>query len=298
LSKDFRTSIESKLVRVTSAIEDKDWETAKAEASGAKSLWNRWKEFRDDWIAQLRYGEQLIQENKKDLEAGTLTIFMQGVKDSIDAVYRKLRAGQYEMPQALSEDFSNIRQQLSFYLLGHAAIDKLKERRKKLPESRANWWLAELDDLATKLDNSRPDQESRKSWQDLFDQEQKDLEDEIAAKVEVPTESAPTIQGRSGIDLSGVQQVSLVPSISVPATSQQAVKAEKNLWWFNQTSRCVAIIFLAWLGMIELYSGKPAFGAEPLRDYFALLAWGFGAELTRESITRASQNLGVTFGNQ
>ncbi|NEQ34316.1 MAG: hypothetical protein F6K04_25580 [Leptolyngbya sp. SIO4C5] len=45
--------------------------------------------------------------------------------------------------------------------------------------------------------------------------------------------------------------------------------------------------------MTELYGSNPTFGAEPLRDYLALLAWGFGAELTRESVVSATQNLGL-----
>lgn len=298
LNKDFRASIESKLARASSAIEDKDWEAAKADVLAARNLWSRWGEFRDDWIAQLRYGEQLVEENK-DFKTKPLTIFLQGVKDNADSVYRKLRAGQYEAPQALSEDFSEIRQQLSFYRVGHAAVDKLKERRQKLREDRRDDWLDMLNALATELDSSNPSQESRDSWQSAFDEAQKALEEEIAAsRKEVSSEADSTIRGRSGVGMLETEQVPLVPSISVVATSQLADKAERNLWWFNQTSRCVAIIFLAWLGMIELYSGKPTFGAEPMRDYFALLAWGFGAELTRESIARASQNLGVPFGNQ
>jgi hypothetical protein len=298
LHKDFRASIESKLVSVASAIEDKDWDTAKAEVTGAKKLWNRWQEFRDDWIAQLDYGKRLVEENKNDLEAKPLTIFMQGVKDSIDAVSRKLRAGQYEMPQALSKDFAEIRQQLSFYGRGKAAVDNLKKHRKKLPESKANFWLGKLEDLQTQLDNSIPDPESRESWQELLSKTQQDLDNEIATTPEASPEADTMIRGRSGMNLAEVQQAPLVPSVSVAATLQRANQAQNNLWWFNQTSRCIAIIFLAWLGMIELYSGKPTFGAEPLRDYFALLAWGFGAEMTRESITRASQNLGVPLGDK
>jgi hypothetical protein len=31
-----------------------------------------------------------------------------------------------------------------------------------------------------------------------------------------------------------------------------------------------------------------------MRDYFVLVAWGFGAEMTRESVVRATKNLGVS----
>ncbi|MEL7314962.1 MAG: hypothetical protein AAFN08_08420, partial [Cyanobacteria bacterium J06559_3] len=68
----------------------------------------------------------------------------------------------------------------------------------------------------------------------------------------------------------------------------------RNLRWANKSGQAVFVIFLAWLGMIELYAGNTTFGADPMRDYFALLAWGFGAELTRESVVRAAQDLGVS----
>jgi hypothetical protein len=307
LHKDFRASIESKLVRVSSAIADKDWEAAKTEVAAAKGLWRRWQEFRDDWIVQLRYGDQLIEGNK-DLQAESPTIFIQGVKDNLDTVYRRLRAGQIETPQALSEVFSEIRDQLLFYQEGFAAVDRLKGRRLELPKDKQDEWLRKLDVLEVELRNSKPDKDSRNNWQGSFKQKQDDLEEEIRKSPEnqASPESDLIILGRSGVNLPEDQQIPLVPSLGQngknhgeqDAKHPSVKQAQYNLWWFNQTSRCIAIIFLAWLGMIELYSGKSTFGAEPLRDYFALLAWGFGAELTRESITRVSQNLGVPIGGE
>lgn len=308
LHKDFRASIESKLVRVSSALADKDWEAAKAEVSGAKGLWNRWQEFRDDWIAQLRYSDRLIEENK-DLKEESPTIFVQGIKNNFDTVYRKLRAGQIETPQALSEVFSEIRDQLSFYKEGLAAVDRLKDRRRELPKNKENEWLKKLDTLEVELRNSKPNKESLDKWQASFNEKQQALEKEIEESSEHQASLEPDliVLGRSGVNLPEDQQVPLVPSIGKDTKQKEGNQdakqlsvnqAKNNLWWFNQTSRCIAIVFLAWLGMIELYSSKPTFGAEPMRDYFALLAWGFGAELTRESITRTSQNLGVPLGDK
>jgi hypothetical protein len=299
LSKDFKASIDAKLRRVTAALKDKDWETAKTEVAGAKELWNRWDNRRDDWVAQLDYGDKFLEENKADLEAEKLTLFMQGVKNNVDAVYRRLRAGQYAAPEDLNKDFSDIGDNLLFYREGHAAITRLKKRRQVLSTDKANEWLAKLQDLETELNNSKPDEDSRTKWQKSFDDKQTKLDEAISTPSDQPSpqQNALIVLGRSGTVMNEVQQVALVPTVSKQTEGsgapQQADQAEKNLWWFNQTSRCVAIIFLAWLGMIELYSGKPTFGAEPLRDYFALLAWGFGAELTRESVARTTQELGL-----
>jgi len=299
LFKDFKASIDAKLRRVTAALNDQDWETAKTEVAGAKELWNRWDNRRDEWVAQLDYGDKFLKENKTDLEAEKLTIFMQGVKNNIDAVYRRLRAGQYAMPEDLNKDFSDIGDNLLFYREGRAAITRLKERRHKLPSGKESDWLTKLQELETELNNSKPDKDSRIKWQESFEDKQAKLNEAISAPSDQPSpqQNALIVLGRSGTVMNEVQQVALVPPVSgqtrIIGTPQQADQAKRNLWWFNQTSRCVAIIFLAWLGMIELYSGKPTFGAEPLRDYFALLAWGFGAELTRESVARTTQELGL-----
>jgi hypothetical protein len=42
-------------------------------------------------------------------------------------------------------------------------------------------------------------------------------------------------------------------------------------------------------GFNQLYVENPTFGANPWKDYFALLAWGFGAEASRESIIKITQ---------
>lgn len=68
LDKDYQASIESELVDVESAIEDKDWEAVKAETLEAKTLWNRWRKGREDWIAQLQDGKKMIAENLSGAE--------------------------------------------------------------------------------------------------------------------------------------------------------------------------------------------------------------------------------------
>jgi hypothetical protein len=63
-------------------------------------------------------------------------------------------------------------------------------------------------------------------------------------------------------------------------------EARKRLRWFNWLSYAIAVGLLAGAGFGQLYVAKPTFGANSWSDYFALFAWGFGAEVTRDAITK------------
>lgn len=41
-----------------------------------------------------------------------------------------------------------------------------------------------------------------------------------------------------------------------------------------------------------MYLKEETFGERPFGDYFALLAWGFGAEASREAIAKAVEGWG------
>ncbi|NJL50030.1 MAG: hypothetical protein HC929_24840 [Leptolyngbyaceae cyanobacterium SM2_5_2] len=293
LDENFQASIESELVDVFSALEDRDWETAKSEIVEAKNLWKRWCKYRDDWIAQLEYGEtQVAEEFQKLPEHTRLITYMQEVKKNIDDLYRKLKNGQYKEPQELSVSFSEIRKQINQYKEGETAIENLRERCKDLPREKAKSWLGKFDLMESRLHKLSPDQDSYQKWQLSLDEVSQKLEEEISASMTNAT-SEVAITGRSSTTAIDFNPIPSAPYISVPGqpNDNDIERSQTNLRWFDQASLVVAIVFLAWLGMTELYANKPTFGADPMRDYFTLLAWGFGAELTRESIVKASQGV-------
>jgi hypothetical protein len=61
----------------------------------------------------------------------------------------------------------------------------------------------------------------------------------------------------------------------------------RRLQLFSFAGYLTTIVFLAGTGFNQLYLERSTFGADGLRDYFALLAWGFGAEATRSAVTNA-----------
>ncbi|MCL5999455.1 MAG: hypothetical protein M1546_25835, partial [Chloroflexi bacterium] len=74
------------------------------------------------------------------------------------------------------------------------------------------------------------------------------------------------------------------PSILPPGEERRTMFAQWRLGAFVLGSYVIIIALLAGAGFSELYVTKATFGAEPWRDYFALLAWGFGAEATRAAV--------------
>ncbi len=75
--------------------------------------------------------------------------------------------------------------------------------------------------------------------------------------------------------------------------TQAAIKSRRRLRQFTWLTYLIAVVLLAGAGFTELYVNVPTFGAKGWSDYFALLAWGFGAEATRAAVTDLVKGWGV-----
>ena len=90
-----------------------------------------------------------------------------------------------------------------------------------------------------------------------------------------------SLAGDAGALLSGPP-----PSPRPPAGGE---RASARLHLFSAVGYIAVLLLLGGVGFGELYVGRPTFGA--WGDYFALLAWGFGAEATRASVAQAAKGL-------
>jgi hypothetical protein len=86
------------------------------------------------------------------------------------------------------------------------------------------------------------------------------------------------------------------PTIYVQSLPEKMASARHRLSWFTWLTYAFAVVFLALAGFVELYGGRVDFGANGISDYFALLAWGFGAEATRASVAEMVQGWGISTG--
>lgn len=114
---------------------------------------------------------------------------------------------------------------------------------------------------------------------------------------------------KRGLDKFVGAKTSLSPTVAVGETPAPSVNeapsflAEENpilkvitalipnpnqrLQLFSFIGYLTTIAFLAGTGFNQLYLEQSTFGANGLRDYFAILAWGFGAEATCSVVTNA-----------
>ena len=77
------------------------------------------------------------------------------------------------------------------------------------------------------------------------------------------------------------------PDVPILGIDIDPEKAHRKLKIFAWLSYAVALILLIGTGFNEMYLKNETFGERPFADYFSLLAWGFGAEASREAIANA-----------
>jgi len=119
--------------------------------------------------------------------------------------------------------------------------------------------------------------------------------DEAIAKVTELASQSPLAESVSkGLPKLAVPRlIARAPSAQPLSWQEEVSTAGQRLKQFKVASYAIAIVFLAGAGFNQLYVDNPTFGANPWKDYFALLAWGFGAEATRDAVTKMVQGWGL-----
>jgi hypothetical protein len=84
-----------------------------------------------------------------------------------------------------------------------------------------------------------------------------------------------------------------LPTVRVQSLAEDVRGPLQHLRWFRWLTYAVTVALLALAGFAELYGTRADFGANGIGDYFALLAWGFGAEATRSAISDMVQSWGL-----
>lgn len=304
LDENYKASIDVKIEAAFSALEDKDWKTADAEVRLAKQRMDTWRSLKPDWLAQLEFGEQEVGKRFCNLDESTRkTLYMVQVKQDLEAVYRRLRMGQTTTPQTLSNEFSVVSNQIADFNEGWELIQDLLIRvSDNLSGTEGQFWKKELEQFEARLSNLKPTPESYQTWRKELNAQKDKLVDvirqaqekaDIAHAAEHGTNDRLLRQRAVADRLPAPLRMVMVPTVSGAAPPPTPEQARDNLIWAGRITRTVSILLLAGVGMVELYSSRPTFGAAPLRDYFALLAWGFGAEVTRESVAKATRDMGL-----
>ena len=296
----FKQRVEDYLIEVEAALNDKAWEIANTKVNEAQETWNGWRKGREDWIAQLDYQKKLMEEVEQSPMQDKY--YGQFVQTHLEDVERQ--ASYYGLPQRLYDRLNELRWQVERYAQGPTWLEKLASHETELTEERRPCWADRRAMLEQRLNSLSPEVvKAFEQWQISAEKELTALLTELEHQhnpLSSQDETAvlePVLEPGK-LQIFQPQRLPPIPTVRRLSEQIQEQKSKQQLQWFRWVSRGVAIVLLSWLGMNELYGRKSTFGAAPMSDYFIMLAWGFGAESTRESLVRAVQDLSGPLGSQ
>lgn len=280
----FQSRVDGYLVDVRIALGGERWEDAQNALKQAETVWSKWSKARADWLAQLAYADKI---NQRMLTLDPNIPYLQTVGRHLEEAVRD--APDMDSPGQFRDRLEEIAQQLNRYIQLQREMEQLSDLSTKLPVDGAAPWQFKLQNLEQRMEYLQPSDLTKDT------NLQTEVEEAIAQITKLVSPPPATQALLMDLPKSGLTTSILAPPPSVrPQTwEERASAASLRLRAFTVGSYVIAIVFLGGTGFSQLYVDQPTFGANPWKDYFALLAWGFGAEVTRDAIMKVVQGLGV-----
>ncbi|MCL2926753.1 MAG: hypothetical protein MGG37_01530 [Trichodesmium sp. MAG_R01] len=283
LVESFQKKINRYLIDVETDLTNKRWDEAKQAVAKAQTTWDKWRKSREDWLALSKF-ESSLTDRLKDLTPDAP--YVQTIGSYLENIERQ--TADKENPEQLRKELNDLQQQLFSYLRGEAKLDKFDTLRNELTGSaQQEQELRELSQyLQQELNNLSPTElEAFPRWEQEIDNELKQLDQAI--KQQISNNEAQSNLSITSRGVSSTYPARLPnPVPDVQPLQINPVGSARNLFLFQLLSYTIAIFLLAGAGFRQLYVTQPTFGANLWTDYFALLAWGFGAEATRDAVTK------------
>ena len=278
--KPFYERLEAELYDVQVTLQAQDWNAAKIALKEAESIWNLWERERRNWLRQIGAYDEL----QRELESLPASSYRKSLEQEAREAYLTMpdRTG----PEAFKAELAGVAQRLYDFSELAAQIEGLAD---------GAHFLQRLYALDAAPENAQ------------YQAQYQALADEVAAAQEAARAAArqpegDVLHGGEGLAFGipkspvgeamtgAVDALFKLPRLlgSRPAAASMAASAKQavsRLQIFTWLTYLAAVGMLAAAGFNELYTGVPTFGATGWGDYFTLLAWGFGAEATRASIT-------------
>jgi len=276
----FRSRLESSLVDIRMALQSERWEEGQAAIAQAELTWSKWLKGRADWLVQLQYAKALKERlQDQDTRSPHIQLLNRGLENAL----RELP--DLEGPHQLRDRLDVLGQQINSFFKFQGKIKQLNELVTQLLPEQAVLWRPKVKSWEQQIESLQPADAAESS------RLQTEVDGAISELTQLIVEQSPSAAISKGIPT--VPYIAPAPSTHALTWEERGVKAGKQLRLFTWTSYAIALIFLAGSGFSQLYVDNPTFGANPWKDYFALLAWGFGAEASREAITKVVQGLGL-----
>ncbi len=294
LDRFFRARIEALLIDSAAALSSEKWEEAKRSIEQAETVMARWHKGRGDWRPQLDYRDGLIKQLENQFgQKDKLPAYLLAVRRGIEDAGRN--APDLAGPDKLRDELDRLARQINRYSRLNQQMQTLTSRLRQLPAPPGET-LVKARRLQQDLNDLSPgDDQGAERLRGEIESLQTEIEKLLAQQPKPAPVAVP--KGSFGIGDFG-QELTLLNLIS-PAPSANPLEittgegAGARLKWFWRVSYATAVIILAGVGFGELYVLKPTFGANWWTDYFALLAWGFGAEATRAAVIDWMRGQGV-----
>ena len=284
LVKSFQVKINGYLIDVDTDLMNKRWDEAKQAVAKAQTTWDKWRKSREDWLALSKFESSLI-DSLKNLTPDAP--YVQTVGSYLENIKRQ--TADKENPEQLRKELNDLRQQLVRYLGGEAKLERFDNLRNELTGSaQQEQALRDISQyLQQELNNLSPTElEAFQRWEQEIDNELKQL-DQAIKQQQISNNEAQSNLSITSRGVSSTYPARLPnPVPDVQPLQLNPVGSARNLFLFQLLSYTIAIFLLAGAGFRQLYVTQPTFGANLWTDYFALLAWGFGAEATRDAVTK------------
>lgn len=318
----FASRIATHLADAQLARDAKQLEMARQSITTARTVWNRWFRQRSQWLAALDIGKSLYEKlatlPPNEAQGLYLQVIQQELKDTLDSVVNLADASK------LGQHVNRFSRQSALYLRVHRkrlsfqnSLDGLTPSSLTSTDQQALQGLKDSAiSLAARLSSLQPSEQSEDPQLQAIEQELNQAARTLNA-LKTRVEDSPPIEdlgeftpgkGKS-VDSKAAESDEKADIPEVLVTEIPSFAADKNpalkgitaltpnpkqrLQLFSVAGYLTTIIFLAGTGFNQLYLENPTFGSSGLRDYFALLAWGFGAEATRSAVTNALRRTDV-----
>jgi hypothetical protein len=283
----FQEWIEDHLIDVEAALQRRQFVAGEAAIGEAEALWIKWRKGRADWLQLMAYQDQLTGQVT---QLGSSRHFGQTAMRQLGD---RIKNMPMNSPEQLRDQLEAIAKQIYQYAQIMPKMTKLSHLVQSLPEDQLPVNFSALQKRFSQLSLVNvTDVETLSTRLEEALKQMVALEQEIDGAIAILPE-APVQRGMEKVGRGSeifAMPFAIAPAARPISLERQIQKANGRLRLFVGTSYAIAVIFLAGAGFVELYADKPKFGAAPWRDYFALLAWGFGAEAARDAVTKTVRN--------
>lgn len=271
----FRQDIEHHLIDAEVALQSERWDEAETAIAHAESVWLNWRRSRASWLAQSHYHDELADRIQREPSA-TASPYLKTLSQRIDDA---MAVAPEAEPEQLHQQLNRCGRQMNQFLQTQTDLEHLNQLVQELPILEQYNWRSQVERLNRQLHTTPPD----------ADADHHRLHQTVEGAI-AQLKPSVTQQNGSSPQIAPPQLITPPPALQPLSISPRSQQAQRRLQLFAGVSYAIAVILLSGIGYLELYINNPTFGATPWPDYFSLLAWGFGAETTRDSVTKVLQS--------